>query len=314
MEGRKEKRKTVAIVIPTYKPGSEFVKLLHALAKQSYPIERIVIMNTEQEYWQESWEREAPNVEVHHIKKSEFDHGGTRDQAMGYCCQEDLVLYMTQDAIPADTYLVERLAGAFKDDKVKAAYARQLPKNDCRTIEKYTRSFNYPKTSRVKSIEDLPELGIKTFFCSDVCAAYDRLAYEMLGGFPLHTIFNEDMIYTGHLIHRGYAVAYVAEARVVHSHNYGNMEQLKRNFDLAVSQVNHPEVFGNIKSEKEGIRLVKKTAGYLCSIHKPWLIADLIIKSGFKFIGYRLGKAYRKLPGWLIRLCTMNKGYWTFKM
>ncbi|POP32463.1 glycosyl transferase family 2 [Lactonifactor longoviformis] len=314
MEERKKGRKTVDVVIPVYKAGDEFVKLLHGLAKQSYPIEKIVIMNTGKEYWKESWEREVPNMEVHHIEKSEFDHGGTRDEAVGYCCQEDIVLFMTQDAVPADTHLVENLTEAFENEKVKAAYARQLPNSDCRIIERYTRSFNYPKTSRIKSLEDLPELGIKTFFCSNVCAAYDRLAYEKLGGFPLHTIFNEDMIYAGHLIHKGYAIAYTAKARVYHSHNYGNIQQLKRNFDLAVSQVTHPEVFANIKSENEGIRLVKRTAAYLCAIHKPWLLPYLFLNSGFKFLGYRLGKAYRRLPKWLIRICTMNKEYWTFKM
>ena len=83
MEERKKGRKTVDVVIPVYKAGDEFVKLLHGLAKQSYPIEKIVIMNTGKEYWKESWEREVPNMEVHHIEKSEFDHGGTRDEAVG---------------------------------------------------------------------------------------------------------------------------------------------------------------------------------------------------------------------------------------
>lgn len=65
---------------------------------------------------------------------------------------------------------------------------------------------------------------------------YRRSIYEKLGGFVKHTIFNEDMIFAGKLIQEGYAIAYVAEARVVHSHNYTNRQQLHRNFDLAVSR------------------------------------------------------------------------------
>ena len=57
-----------------------------------------------------------------------------------------------------------------------------------------------------------------------------------------------------------YAIAYVADAKVIHSHNYNCTQQFKRNFDLAVSQADHPEVFGGIRSESEGIRLVKQTA------------------------------------------------------
>lgn len=140
----------------------------------------------------------------------------------------------------------------FQDPQVGAAYGRQLADRDCRIIEKYTRSFNYPAKSRIKSREDLPELGIKTFFCSNVCAAYRRSAYEKLGGFITHTIFNEDMIFAGRLILDGGSVAYRADARVVHSHNYGCMQQFRRNFDLAVSQADHPEVFAGIRSESEG--------------------------------------------------------------
>jgi rhamnosyltransferase len=88
------------------------------------------------------------------------------------------------------------------------------------------------------------------------------------------------------------------------------MQQLRRNFDLAVSQRDNPDVFEGIRSETEGIKLVKQTAKYLISIKKPWLIFGLVLKSGFKFLGYRLGKAYKKLPKKMILFCTMNKEYW----
>ena len=67
---------------------------------------------------------------------------------------------------------------------------------------------------------DLPKLGVKTFFCSNVCAMYDRRTYEELGGFVESTLFNEDMIYAGHLVQAGYAIAYAADAKVWHWHNY----------------------------------------------------------------------------------------------
>ena len=178
-------------------------------------------------------------------------------------------------------------------------------------VEAYTRIFNYPKESRIKSKEDLPKLGIKTFFCSNVCAAYRKSEYNALGGFPLHTIFNEDMIFAGKaLLQDDYAVAYAAGARVIHSHNYNCRQQFKRNFDLAVSQADHPELFGCVRSESEGIRLVKSTAHFLIRRGKPWLVPGLVVKSGFKFLGYRAGKCYRLLPKWLILKLTMNREYW----
>ena len=192
-----------------------------------------------------------------------------------------------------------------------AAYARQLPRADCRFLERYTRSFNYPEKSCLKTKADLKRLGIKTFFASNVCCAYDREKFWFQGGFIQNAIFNEDMIFAGKAVMEDdYAIAYVADAKVIHSHNYNCTQQFKRNFDLAVSQADHPEVFGGIHSESEGIRLVKQTARYLSQQHRPWLIPGMFVKSGFKYMGYRMGKVYSMLPRWLILKCTMNREYW----
>ena len=303
------KKPEVSVIIPAYRPGIKFERLLKKIQKQSYPVKEIIVMNTEKKYWNMDWEFVNPNLKVYHIKKSEFDHGKTRAEAVKLSTGDIMVLF-TQDAVPVDEFVIENLVKAFRNTKVGAAYGRQLPNSECALIERYTRAFNYPDKSRLKGKADLDELGIKTFFCSNVCAAYRKDLYMQMGGFITHTIFNEDMIYAGKIVLKGYLVAYQADARVFHSHNYGNVEQFKRNFDLAVSQADHPEIFGTVKSEKEGICLVKNTARYLCKIHKPWLVVDLVIKSGFKFLGYRTGKIYKRLPKKIILACTMNPSYW----
>ena len=218
---------------------------------------------------------------------------------------------MTQDAVPENENLVEELVKAIEKEKdVRAAYARQLPTEDCRLMERYTREFNYPEQSCIKRQSDLEKMGIKTYFCSNVCAMYRRDIYLELGGFVKKTIFNEDMIFAGKLIQSGWAIAYASQARVIHSHNYSALQQFHRNFDLAVSQADHPEVFEGVRSEGEGIRLVKKTAGWLWGQGKPWLVLNLIWNSGWKYLGYLLGKRYKHLPGWMIRFCTSQKKYW----
>lgn len=302
----------IDVVIPVYRPDERLRRLLQMLERQTVRPSRILLVNTEEALFDPSYLTGDGHTEVVHIRKNEFDHGGTRHMA-ATMLQGAFLLFMTQDAVPADTRLVEMLYRAFgREDgpQVCAAYARQLPAKDCGEIERFTRSFNYGSESRVKTKEDLPVLGIKTFFCSNVCAMYRRSAYEELGGFERHTIFNEDMIFAGRLIAAGKAVAYCAGARVIHSHNYSGAEQFRRNFDLGVSQADHPEVFGGISSEGEGIRMVKKTASYLCKKGKVLLLPSLIWQSGCKYIGYRMGKRYQSLPAWLIRRCTMNPAYW----
>ena len=297
----------VDVLIPVYRPDGKLTELLKRLKMQNYPIHRVILMNTEEKHFPTEltgiWDR----VEVYHLAKEEFDHGGTRDRGVRMSTA-DLVLCMTQDAMPADETLIEELVKPFDDPEVWAAYARQLPNEDCREVEKYTRSFNYPE--QIKSAEDLKTLGIKTFFCSNVCAAWRREKYLELGGFVKHTIFNEDMILAGTMIKQGGKIAYCAKAKVIHSHNYSAFQQFHRNFDLAVSQTMYPEVFGGIRSESEGIKLVKKSLSYCIKIGKPWLMIQVVTQSAGKLLGYKMGQRYRSLPMWLILRCTMSPSFW----
>ena len=298
------------VIIPSYHPGEEFGRLLERLNAQKYPINKIIIMNTEEEFWKKEWENKYPLVEVHHLSKEEFDHGATRRKGAELSDAEILV-FMTQDALPADRNLIGNLVSALQNNEnAGAAYARQLPKEDCRFLEKYTRSFNYPEKSCVKTEKDVETRGIKTYFCSNVCAAYEHSVYEKVGGFPEKAIFNEDMIYAGWMAKKGYAIVYAADARVYHSHNYTCMQQFHRNFDLGVSQAEHPEVFEGVPSEGEGIRLVKKSMAYLVRTGHIWMIPGLFFQSAAKYAGYFLGKRYRKLPENLILACTMSPDYW----
>lgn len=299
----------IDVIIPTFHPDKEFGELIKRLESQTLDIHKIIIMNTWTGNFPEEFIKAYSNIEVCHLNQEDFDHGGTRNAGAART-QAEYLLFMTQDAIPADSHLVEELASAFERSQVKAAYARQLPKENCRDLERYTRSFNYPKKSRIQRQADVDTLGIKAFFCSNVCAMYEKETFLKQGGFVKHTIFNEDMIYAGGLIKNGYEIAYVATARVLHSHNYSAIRQLQRNFDLAVSQAEHPEVFGGIASEREGVRLVKQTAAHCIRIGRPWLIFSLVFFSGCKYIGYRLGRNYQRLPKWLVRRCSMSKGYW----
>ena len=302
--------KTIDVIIPTYHPGREFEQLIERLYKQDCPINKIIIMNTEDALWNKEWDEKYPFLEVHHIPKAEFDHGGTRKKAAGLS-EADIMVFMTQDALPADRHLLRNLTEAlYADEQTGAAYARQLPNADCSFVERYTRSFNYPEFSYVRTKADLPQYGIKTYFCSNVCAAYKKDIFEKLGGFVDRTIFNEDMIYAGWMVKKGYAVAYAAEAKVYHSHNYSCSQQFHRNFDLGVSQAEHPEVFEGVPSEGEGVRLVKKSLSYLLKTGHIWMIPGLFFQSASKYAGYFLGKRYQKLPERLILFCTMSPEYW----
>lgn len=308
---------TIDIVIPTYKPTKRLFDILDSLKHQTCPVRQIILMNTEEKYFEQltygtSFERRYPNVLVRHVSKREFDHGRTRRTGVSYSDAEIFVC-MTDDAQPADEYLIEELVKGLEQEQVAVSYARQLAGANAGEIEKFTRIFNYPEQSCVKGKEDLQRIGIKTYFCSNVCAAYRRSIYDELGGFVRHTIFNEDMIYAACAVQHNYRIAYQADAKVYHSHDYTNAQQFHRNFDLGVSQADHPEVFDGIPSEGEGIRMVKLTTEHLRKVHRSYKIPGLYLTSACKLFGYKLGRHYKSLPHRLVLKCTMNREYWMQK-
>lgn len=304
----------VDVVIPLYKPDNSFFDLIERLEHQSVPVNRIILMNTEEKYFERliygvPFLEKYHNVDVVHLSKKEFDHGRTRRQGVKRS-DAPIFIMMTQDAMPTDEHLIERLTAPLKKKQVAVSYARQMANDKCHVIEGYTRTFNYPEKSSEKSLEDIGKLGIKTYFCSNVCAAYNREIYDSLGGFVKRTIFNEDMIYAAKAVKAGYKIAYAAEAAVVHSHNYTCSQQFHRNFDLGVSQAEHPEVFADVPSEGEGIKMVKQTTEYLWKSGSKRFIPVLYMQSFCKYAGFVLGKRYKKLPKRWVLWCTANKEYW----
>ncbi len=304
----------VDVIIPVYKPGAELTMLIDELEKQAFAPNKIIIINTEKRYLVEKKDvvdtlEKYDNIIVRHINKSEFDHGNTRNMGV-QLSDADFFLMITQDAVPRDNMLISHLVKALQDPNVAAAYGRQYPKADCNLAERYSRKFNYPTEGMRKTIKDLPKLGIKTFFCSNVCAMYRRDVFDEVGGFLHKAIFNEDMVFAGNAMYKGYAICYVPEAGVIHSHNYSYTQQFHRNFDLGVSQTDHPEIFSGIRSETEGKKMVRDTIRHFRHIGKFYLVPDYIIMCGFRFMGYKLGRNYKLLPKKLVKAFSMNKEYW----
>ncbi len=304
---------SVDVVILTYKPDKRFSVILKRLGAQTVSISRIIVMDTTDDQAEPltaacGGEDFRGEIEIHPVSKNEFNHGRTRNEGAAFS-DADYLIFMTQDAVPADRKLVEKLLLAAKEEKTAISYARQLPNRDCGIIERYNRSFNYPEGDLIKSREDIPEYGIKTFFCSNVCACYDRRIFDRLGGFADKTIFNEDMIYAAKAVKAGYRIHYVSGARVYHSHDYGIREQFHRNFDLGVSQAEHPEVFASLSSEKEGKKLVTGCIRYLIRKRRLYLLPDFILKCAARYLGYRMGLRYRSLPKKIVMMASTDPDY-----
>lgn len=307
---------SVDVVIPVYQPDKKLKNTVSRLMGQTMKPQNIYLIHTKCEETQYHTQRMLEElmelydvVHVFTISEDEFDHGGTRAMAMEMC-KSEYVLMMTMDAVPKNQRLIENLLKAH-GDKISVVYAKQEPDKHCRTIERFTRSFNYPDEP-ASGLETAAKTnnGIKSIFCSDVCALYNKKAYEEVGGFPAKAIFNEDEIFAAKSLKAGFDVCYEPSAVVIHSHNYSGLQYFRRYFDMGVSQADFKYVFNEYHAEDEGVRLVKSTFDYLVKRQCYWEIPLLIYHSGMKYIGLKLGKIYKKLPKEVILKCTSNKHYW----
>lgn len=300
----------ISLIVPTLNAGKYIVPLLQRLKEQTVSIDEIVVIDSASDDDTVAKASRFEGVSTISISRKDFNHGGTRDLAIQQTTG-DIILCITQDALPCDEYYVERLIAPFsEDEKVAMTSGRQVPRPDANAIEKLTREFNYPEVCFTRSKEDIPRLGVKTFFASDCCSAYRRSAYEAIGGFDKHILINEDMKIAAQFIYAGYKIAYVGTASVWHSHNYNLKQQYIRNFDVSAFMTMHPELFANISATSEGIKMVKWVEKKLLSQGKLFSAAYYVVESGVKFLANRKGRNYKEMSLTQLKKNSMHKNYW----
>lgn len=304
-------KKDCVVIIPIYHPDDKFNQLLQKLREQKDVSFDVYIVDSGSD--SSTYQEELKDLSYKIVKTTpqEFNHGGTRRKAAEACSEYPYLVYMTQDAVPANENSLAHLLAVFqKDKRVGCAYGRQLPNPDASILSAHARLFNYPAKSRIKQFYDAKELGIKTAFISDTFAAYRQSVLKEVGSFPQHVILGEDTYVAAKMILSGWKSAYCADAEVYHSHDYTIMQEFRRYFDTGVFHTEEPWIrksFG--AAEGEGRRFVLSEMQCVLS-HKPWLIVSMIVRDGMKFLGYRMGISYRSLPRKFIKKVSMTKSYW----
>lgn len=278
----------ISVIIPTLNAEHELLGLLEALKKQRIKELEIIVVDSESADQTVAIAEEA-GAQVLSVARKDFDHGKTRDYALRES-SGDIVVFLTQDAMPANEQFLENLIRPLAEEKVAVVTGRQLPKTDAVLMEKLVRTFNYPSESHIRSEEDVERMGIKAFFCSDVCAAYNRQIYLELGGFDFPLKTNEDMFYAAKAIRNGYRVAYAADALVFHSHNFSLTEQYERNYIQGYEIERHRPLLGEVSQESEGMKLVKTVSSGLLRQGQVLSVSRFGLDCCARLLGSRAGK------------------------
>jgi rhamnosyltransferase len=278
----------ISVIIPTWNAGRYLADLIDILNRQTTPPDEIIVIDSESEDNTQMIAESHKNVIFISIHRKDFDHGGTRRLAFEKSTG-DFVLFLTQDALPTNEHYIKNLLEPFQNPSVAMTSGRQKAKPDASRIEQLTRIFNYPEESNFRSKDDIPRLGIKTFFASDVCAAYRRTAYFEVGGFDCPILTNEDMLIAAHFIDKNYKIAYCADAEVFHSHNFSLRQIFRRNYNIGVFMKTYASFFADVPVVAEGGKMIKFVFSELLKKGQTRLIILFGMECAVKLTAYQLG-------------------------
>lgn len=301
----------ISVFIPTLNAEDYLESIFSVLTKSLKPFQILIVdssssdktINIAQKY----------DIQTHSIQRNEFNHGKTRNLSLQLCSSE-FVVFMTQDAQPANLNFLSILLEPFqKDPLVAATYAKQLPRKNSKLLEQLDRSIKYPNYDIVQSQETLTDLGSRAYFLSNSCAAYRMSIFRDLGGFPEDEIMGEDAIFAKKAISKGYKIVYASKAEVYHSHNYTFTEQFKRYFDTGVYRTKALQLSTTSETKgdvNQGSSYARCILSKLIEQKEYALIPEFILSLGFSFLGYSLGKRYQLVPNWLRKKLSMHSFYW----
>lgn len=300
----------VSVIIMTLNAEKYIKNMLDMLCRQTLKPTEIIIADSESTDKTTEIAKTYDLVKVLKIKRSTFDHGGSRDVALKYSAG-DFILFFTQDAVIEQENYIEQMVSNFEDESVAMVCARQKAKPDAVHYERLIREFNYPMEKKIRTKVDIETMGIKAFYMSDACSAYRRTAYFDLGGFEHPILTNEDMLIAARALEKGYKTVYDPEAYVLHSHNFTCRQEYKRNFDVAAFMATHKDVFAEIKIEGEGMKLVKYvTKNLLSHFHFISFVKfGLICVS--KFAGNRKGRCVESMSLKEIKKNSGQPNWWS---
>lgn len=302
----------IYIVIPALNAGKYVKALSNALNSQTLVIKSLIVVDSgSTDGSQLEWNYSTTMVE--HIKKSDFRHGDTRNRGARLGANAEILVFMTQDAVPNSLDWLQRLVEPIQLGEAVATFARQLPRSDASMLEEFSRYFNYSAHSSTRTHKDIPKLGVKAFFFSNVSSAIRADIFWSLGGFPSEVIMNEDMMLAAKILRAGHSIKYVAESEVIHSHGYTLKQQFRRNFDVGAFFADAGSVLEGAAVSGEGLRFVRAQMRHVLSHGRPDLLALVVAEAMTKFTAFQLGKRHHLLPVGLKRRMSMHSYHWDRK-
>jgi glycosyltransferase involved in cell wall biosynthesis len=222
---------TVTVAIPVRNGGDLLGEVLAALQAQRLDrgVEVLVADSGSTDGSQQL--ARSHGAEVIDIPQGEYSHGGTRNLLVQRASGSHVAL-LTQDALPADDQWLARLLAGFEiDGDVGLVFGRYRARAGAsvmvrRELDEWFDSL----APEVRAVPDLAEADVaRRLFFTDANGCIARAAWESV---PFREVpYAEDQRLARDMLAAGYTKVYRSDAAVIHSHDYGPLDQLRRSFD-----------------------------------------------------------------------------------
>ena len=297
---------SVSVVIPV-KDGERYLEeLLDALAREGVD-ETLVIDSGSRDRSCEIVR--TAGVELLEIPASEFGHGRTRNLGAERTSGE-LICFLTQDATPCPGWLDAYCEAFTLDEHVGAAYGPHLPRVEttpmiARELTEFFATFT-PHGGAV--VQHAGDPG----FLSNVNACYARPCWEQIRFRDV--AYSEDQAFGADLLAAGWSKVYQPAAAVLHAHDYGMGEFMRRYFDEyrgLREATGHVEPFGvsstarAVRSEVLADRRWMDERGVAGAARARWTAKALAHHSGRRVFS-ALGSRSERLPAQLRRRLSLE--------
>jgi rhamnosyltransferase len=236
-----------SVCIPTWNGARDLERLLPALAAQELAggVELVAVDSSSSDRTRELLEAAGARVRV--IAQRDFRHGATRN-LLAEEARGELIVLLSQDAVPAGPGFLAALLAPFEDPRVAGAYARILPHPTDDPLTART-ALDQPEAADEPRVAELPE-GTRLEELSPAeqseLARFNNVASalraEVLRDLPFPDVaFGEDAAWARRALEAGWRVAFAPAAVVHHAHAYGPREAFRR---YRVDAVYQREVHG----------------------------------------------------------------------
>ena len=303
-----------SVVIPVKNGGALLRQVLQAVCRQQtpWPYEVLVIDSGSRDGSQ-AVVRDL-GIRLHEIPPAEFGHGKTRNLGASLTTG-DFIVFITQDALPADEHWLNHLVSAAElSPNTAGAFGRHLayPEHGpviARELQTHFAGFGAQAHTVQKDDSERyrQEQGYRQFlhFFSSNNACIRRSVWQRI---PLPEVdFAEDQLWAKAIIEAGFAKAYAPDACVFHSHKFGVLETYRRAYDesSALRQLFDYELVPSLKHllkhswllSRRDWRWIAESA--LPARNKCLGMVKTPAANFSRLLGFYAGVKQTRLPNWL---------------